>query len=188
MTFGEQMRLDRISALLILALVLALFWLGPVSAYLRLVAAGGERLDQAQQTLLRYRALARVPDHHSAPARTEAALLFPAIPDSQAAALLQETVKSAAAAAQVEIKGLQVLRTDVHLPGAVRIGVQVRASGDIGSLGRLLYAIEAARPILYADNLHIQSRPPQPVGRPGQATALLDFQLDVSGFKPGPST
>lgn len=187
MSPGGPMRLGRIAALSILAALLMLVWLGPVGGYLDLVSAGGEQLGLAQQTLQRYRALADTPGAQAAAPRTEIALLFPEIPDSQAAALLQETLKSAAAAAQVQIQGLQVLRAD-PVSGAVRIGVQVRASGDIGSLGRLLYAIEAARPALYADNLHVQSRPMQAVGQPATAAALLDFQLDVSGFKAGPST
>ena len=187
MSLGDRIRVERIAALLILGLVLILLWMGPVSAYLDLVAAGDERLDRAQQMLQRYRVLARAPDLQPAPTATETALLFAAVPGSQAAALLQETVKSAAAAAQVQIEGLQVLRTDPS-PGAARISVQVRGSGDIASLGRLLYAIEAARPVLYADNLRIQSRPMQAVGQPAGAMVLLDFQLDVSGFEAGPAT
>jgi general secretion pathway protein M len=186
-TLGAHLRLDRIAALAILAAVLVLFWLGPVGAYLDFVSAGADQLGLAQQNLQRYRALGDGADPALAAPRADAALLFPEIPDSQAAALLQETLKSAATAAQVQIQGLQVLRAD-PVSGAVRTRVQVRASGDIASLGRLLYAIEAARPVLYADNLHVQSRPMQTVGQAAGSAAVLDFQLDVSGFRAGPAT
>ncbi|MBV9863379.1 MAG: hypothetical protein JO267_14670 [Alphaproteobacteria bacterium] len=185
MTLTAPLRPGRAAALLILVAVAALLWLGPVSAYLDLLDADADELALKQQELVRYRALAREAEQpRSAPAAA-AALFYPEIAESQAVALLQETVKSAAAAAQIQIQGLQVLRTDAlpgaagTLPGAVRIGLRVRASGDVGSLGRLLYALQAARPVLYPDNLQIQARPMQPAGAP----ALLDFQLDVSGFK-----
>ena len=70
------------------------------------------------------------------------------------------------------------------MPGSVRIGVRLRATAEIGGLERLLYAIESARPVLYPDNLQIQSH----AIRPAAASSALDFQLDVSGFKSGPST
>jgi general secretion pathway protein M len=110
-------------------------------------------------------------------------MLIPAVPEAQALALLQETVKSAAAAAQVQIQGLQVLRSEGEA-GVLRIGVRVRAAGDVASLGRLLYAIEAARPLLYPDNLQIQSQP----AAPGTPPSPLQFQLDIAGFKAGPSS
>jgi len=188
-TLFGRFRLPRLAALALLALAVGLLWLGPVEAYLDLVADGRQRLDKAEATLQRYRTAAGAAAAQPAPGA--AALLFPQVPDSQAAALLQETVKSAASAAQVQIQGFQVLRSDAAA-GPVRIAVQVRASGDIGGLGRFLYAIEAARPVLYPDNLHVQSRPQQAVGQTGNggagAAGTLDFQLDVSAFKSGPST
>jgi hypothetical protein len=123
----------------------------------------------------RYRAAAAGPV--AAAGAGPAGLLYSDMPESQAAATLQETVKSAAGAARVQVQGLQVLRSE-PMPGAVRIGVRVRGSGDIASLRGLIYAIEAARPVLYLDNLQVQSH----AMTPAAATAPLDFQLDISGF------
>ena len=100
--------------------------------------------------------------------------------EAQAIALLQETVKTAAASSKVQVQSLQVLRSET-LASAVRIGVRIRAAGDMAGLARLLFAIEAASPVLYPDNLQIQARTTAP-GKPAEA---LDFQLDVSAFKPG---
>jgi hypothetical protein len=97
--------------------------------------------------------------------------------------LLQETVKTAATAAHVQVLGLQVLRGEA-VSGATRIGVRVRASGDMAGLRNLLYAIETAKPLLYPDNLSIQSH----AATPGAAASVLDFQFDISGFKAEPAS
>lgn len=172
----------RAGAIGILLLLLLVLWIGPIGAYFELVSAGADELAQKAALLQRYRMLADIPTAgRPEAARTDPSLLIPAVPDAQALALLQETVKSAAAAAQVQIQGLQVLRSEGEA-GALRIGVRVRAVGDVASLGRLLYAIEAARPLLYPDNLQIQSH----AAAPGTPPSPLQFQLDVSGFKAGP--
>jgi hypothetical protein len=76
------------------------------------------------------------------------------------------------------------------VPGAVRIGVRLRGSSDVAALGRLLYAVEAARPLLVPDNLQVQGRAAAPAAgsAPEPAPIPLDFQLDVSGFKTGASS
>ena len=53
MNLGDHMRLDRLAALLIFALVLTLFWLGPVGTYRDLIAPGGSRLDQCHERVER---------------------------------------------------------------------------------------------------------------------------------------
>ena len=128
---------------------------------------------------MRYRSLAT--SKASLPATPGPVLLYPDMPESQATALLQETVKNTAAAAHVQVQGLQVLRSD-GTGGATRIGVRVRGSGDMASLRSLIYAIETARPLLYPDNLSIQSH----AASADAAPSALDFQLDVSGFKTEP--
>ena len=176
--------LARAGAVAILLLLFAVLWIGPIGTYFELVAGGADALAQKAALLQRYRALVEAPAAENAEvARGDPSLLIPAVPDAQALALLQETVKAAAAAAQVQIQGLQVLRSEGE-PGALRIGVRIRAAGDVASLGRLLYAIEAARPLLYPDNLQIQSR----AAAPGMPPSPLQFQLDIAGFKAGASS
>jgi hypothetical protein len=131
--------------------------------------------------LQRYRLLASADSKAVVPA--DPALLFGDTPESQATALLQETVKTAATAAHVQVLGLQVLRGEA-VSGATRIGVRVRASGDMAGLRSLLYAIETAKPLLYPDNLSIQSH----AATLGAAASVLDFQFDISGFKAEPAS
>ena len=179
---------SRSAALALLALLLIALWIGPATAYFGLIRSGSDAIEREAGLLQRYRALAETsrPDTSSG---TASDLLLPEIPDSQAVARLQETLKAAAAAAQVQVQGFQVLRSEA-LPGAVKIGVRLRGSGDVGALGRLLYAVEAARPLLVPDNLQVQSHAAPPgAGPAAEAQPVpLDFQLDVSGFKAGASS
>jgi general secretion pathway protein M len=179
MTLAEHPAFGRVSALAILALLVALFFVGPFAAYCGLIEDNSDALADKAALLQRYRALAA--GGTSAPTTPGPALLYPDMPESQASALLQETVKNTAAAAHVQVQGLQVLRSETA-GGAARIGVRVRGSGDMASLRNLIYAIEAARPLLYPDNLSIQSHATTADAVP----STLDFQLDISGFKTEP--
>ncbi len=170
----------RAAAAAILALLIAALWMGPVSAYLHLVATGADELAERAMLLQRYRALVDTP---VANAKAAAAVMLPPAPEAQAVAQLQEAVKSAAAAGKMRIDSLQVLRSETFA-GALKIGVRVHAAGDAGGVGRLLFAIEAARPALFPDNLQIQARAAV-VGTP---PGMLDVQLDVSAFTPGASS
>jgi general secretion pathway protein M len=170
---------SRIAALSILALLVIVACVGPLAGYVSLLGDNGEMLAARAALLQRYRALANTAPAAPTPAAPAPTLLYPDMPESQATALLQETVKSTAAAARVQVQGLQVLRGD-PVPGVTRIAVRIRASGDIASLRNLVYALETARPLLYPDNLQIQSH----ATSAAPATGPLDFQLDVSAFKP----
>lgn len=181
MTLAERPALGRIAALAILAALIALFCAGPLAAYCGLLADNGDALATKGALLQRYRTLAEAKTLPQVAAG--AALLYPDMPESQASALLQETVKHTAAAAHAQVLGLQVLRSEAT-NGATRIGVRVRAGGDMASLRSLLYAIETARPLLYPDNLSIQSH----AATPDSAPSALDFQLDISGFKTEPAS
>jgi general secretion pathway protein M len=177
---------SRIGALAILGALVALFCVGPLAAYCSLVGDNSDALAVKAALLQRYRALADTGPTSTGPAppvSAQPALLYSDMPESQVSALLQETVKTTATTTHVQVQGLQVLRGEA-LPGATRIGVRVRASGDIASLRSLLYAIETARPLLYPDNLQIQSHQ----ASPDAPTGPLDFQLDVSGFKTEPQS
>jgi general secretion pathway protein M len=179
MTVATAPSLGRVTALSVLALLLLAIGIGPVAGYAGLLGGNSDALAKKTALLQRYRVLAKAEFAAPAPAAPQLTLLYPDMPESQATALLQETVKSTAAAAHVQVQGLQVLRGE-PVPGASRIAVRIRASGNIASLRNLIYALETARPLLYPDNLQIQSH----AGAPDAAAGSLDFQLDISGFKP----
>ena len=171
----------RLMALAVLALLMAAVWVGPINLYLNLVGSGAQRIAREARLLQRYRALAHRPVPAAAPTTSGMPLIMlPQVPEAQAVALMQQTLKRAAVRSRVEVRGLQVLRSEA-MPGADRISVRVTASGDMASLVRLLFAIETSHPVLYPDNLQIRSRG----AVRGTPPADLDFQLDVSGFKPG---
>jgi general secretion pathway protein M len=174
----DRAMISRAAALGILVVIVALLWLGPVSAFLDRIGVDPQHLATAEATLARYCALTA-----AAPAGAEAsgqAILLPELSDAQAVGLLQESLKAAALSARVEIEGLQVIQGDT-LAGTARLGVRVRGHGDIAGIDRLLYAIEAARPLLYPDNLQIQARSLADAAAPPP----LDFQLEISAFRRG---
>jgi general secretion pathway protein M len=181
MTLADRPALGRVAALAILAFLILAFCAGPLAFYCGLIGDTSDALAAKAALLQRYRALAEAGPSAAIPAGP--ALIYANMPDAQASALLQETVKDTATAAHVQVQGLQMLRGDT-VPGATRIGVRVRASGDIASLRNLLYAIEIARPLLYPDNLQLQSH----ATSPDAAAGSLDFELDISGFKSEPAS
>lgn len=177
MTLPQHIPLSRAAAVAILLAVLALLWLGPVGLYENWRDADARAIAAAGETLARDRALvaAKEPGPNDG-----AAILLPAISDAEAAALLQETLKHAAQAADVEIEGMQVMPADT-LAGAARVALRLHARGNTAGIARLLYSVAASRPFLYTDHLHILAHP---VTAPG-AGAALDFEFDVSAFRAG---
>ena len=171
---------SRAAALLILLVLIAGFWLGPVTAYLDLVDVSAQRTTTAGTKLVRYRALAEQPPE-AAEAVDLKTVFLPERTDAETVALLQETLKSAAATAQVEIQGIQVMPAE-SISGARRIVVRLKGRGDMAGLDRLLYAIDASRPLLYPDNLQLLAGAASNAAMP----TTLNFQLDVSGFTAGP--
>ena len=181
MRLTERPLVGRAAALTLLALLIVLFFVGPFAAYSAWIGDTSDTLADRVALLQRYRALAAGDRPVSASTPTGPALLYPEMPESQASAMLQETVKNTAQAAHVQVQGLQVLHAEA-MNGMSRIGVRVRGSGDMASIRGLVYAIETARPVLYADNLSIQSHGVVA----GTTPETLDFQLDISGFKTEP--
>jgi len=173
----------RIAALGLLALLVLLLWAGPVRAYLDLLDSGAEQVAQQTGLLQRYRELSGHPPAAAtanSPAGT-GEIMLPPLPEAQALALLQQTIKTTAQASRVEIRSLQVLRSET-LAEALRIGVRINAAGDIAGVARLLDAIERVRPVLYADNLQLRARPGADIN--SSAPQLLDLQLDIAAFSP----
>lgn len=170
---------SRAAAITVLALLVIGVWFGPVAAYRGFTRNEAARLEAAERTLARDRAaLAGNPDSSSLP--PEAEVLFPERSDAEAIAVLQETLKRAAATAGVEIEDIAVLPPE-SLSGARRMTVRLKARADIGGINRLLYAIEASRPVLYPDHLAITT----PTAIRAAGAPPLEFEVDVSGFKIG---
>jgi general secretion pathway protein M len=184
MKLGDPALVSRASALLVLAGLIGIVWLGPVNLYLDMLRGNAEDVAVKERTLERYRELLRSPAQKDRPAGSDAEVLILAdLSESQAIAALQERLNSTAAATRVVVQGLQVLPPE-PFSGSVKVGVRLRATTDIGGLNRLLYDIENARPALYADNLQINGH----AQRGSDPSAALDVQIDVFAFKTGPAT
>ena len=176
MNFAERISLSRAAALAILLALVAAVWLGPVALYQGLRADDETALAAAAATLARDQSVVAAQDSGPGDAAT---ILLPALSDAEAAALLQETMKRAAQATDVEIEAIEVLAPDT-LAGSARVGLRLHARGDTSGIARLLYAVSASRPLVYADNLHIAAH-----GAAQGAAQILDFEFEVSAFKAG---
>jgi general secretion pathway protein M len=180
--------LSRLAALLVLAVVLALVHAGLIAPYLDHVGALDERLANRATVLERMRMLSEAPPSGATTepaAAPSTALLLPEVSDAQAIGTLQDRLKAFAARDGLELQNIQVLPR-AELPAVARLAVRLRAVGDVAALNRFLHAVEAAEPVLLVDNLRIQSRTPRATPgsvAPGNASAALDVQLDVIGFK-----
>lgn len=102
-----------------------------------------------------------------------------------AAADLQQRVKAAVGTAGGTLQSTQAL-PPVDDGDAVKIAVSAAISGDVGSLQKTLYELEAQTPLLFVDNLQVtarESRPRLPGGRVANYTRVqLSIQFEVSGY------
>jgi hypothetical protein len=173
--------LSRVLALLVVAVIAALIYVGVAAPYLDYVGRLDDQLANRATVLERMRAVAQSTPTASPPPVATAALLFGEASDAQAVGALQDRLKGFAARDGLELSGVQVLPRAEQVAVA-RLAVRLRAVGDMAALNRFLHAVESAEPVLLVDNLRVQSRTPRPTpGTPPSST--LDVQLDVIGFK-----
>ncbi|WP_119419876.1 type II secretion system protein GspM [Desertibaculum subflavum] len=174
-------RLEPVLAWAILALGLAVLWLGLGVPVLRHLDATQGEIARMTTLAERYEMAARVP----APAAgsIEAALLMPAATEAQTQAALQERVKAILAVAGCVLTGLQPQTPEAAGPWRA-MPLSVQFTGDIGALQRALHGLESARPMIAVAAVQMRPR-----GRPGAGTGL-DIALDLAAFAPrtGPGT
>ncbi len=102
-----------------------------------------------------------------------------------AAADLQQRVKMVVEAAGGTLQSTQVL-PPTEEGNAVKVIVSAAINGDIDSLRKVLYDLEAQTPLLFVDNLQVsarENRPRLPSGRFANYTRVqLSTQFEVSGY------
>jgi general secretion pathway protein M len=97
-----------------------------------------------------------------------------------ASAELQGLVKRAVEQGKGELVSTQVLSAQ----RASEVTVKAQVRGDIRTVQRTLYALEAARPLLFVSSLSVASATPPRILRPVAAVPGKDLviNLDVSGY------
>lgn len=169
-------RLEPLLAWAILALGIAVVWLGlGVPAWRHLEATRGE-IVRMTALAERYEAAARRPP--PATGAIESAHLMPAATDAQTQAALQERVKAILAEAGCVLTGLQPQTPQAGGPWRT-VPLSVQFTGDIGALQRTLHGLETATPMIAVAAVQMRPR-----GRPG-AVAGLDIAVDLAAFAPG---
>jgi general secretion pathway protein M len=166
-------RLSRALALALLLLLLAGLLAGVLwsAAALR---AQGERLAELEAQAGRFAAFAHgraaLENRIAALRRGESqdASLFNAATVNQATAVLQHLVEDVVTEERGHTDTVEILPDKSDGP-LIRIGERLTMSGDIAALRRILYRLEAGKPLLFADNLRI---------RIDDATAIATGQFD----------
>jgi general secretion pathway protein M len=117
--------------------------------------------------------------------RNVTAQYLPQSTPALAAAELQQRLKAVVEAAGGTLQSTQTL-PPVEEAGAMKVTINAIINGDVGSLQKVLYDLEAQTPLLFVDNLEVsarQTRPRLPNGRYATYTRIqLNVQFEVSGY------
>jgi len=154
-------------------------WIGVAAPWLERIEGDRQRLDRQHALIVGFeRTAARADEARARLERLNADLRTSRLwltADSlgQAAAALQELVKSAAAAAGAELISAQAVGQDSTASG--RLGLRAVLAADMTSLQAVLHALETAEPVTVVEALVIR---PRQLG----SARVLDVQLDVVGF------
>lgn len=103
--------------------------------------------------------------------------------DALAAAALQRRITTLFASAGGGIRSVQVLPTREEA-GLRRVTIRLQFTSTIEPLVRVLHELEAGRPVLFIDNLDIQSRLPVGAAEGDDPEPTLAVSLDLYGFLP----
>lgn len=117
--------------------------------------------------------------------RNVTAQYLPQSTPALAAAELQQRLKAVVEAAGGTLQSTQTL-PPVEEAGAMKVTINAIINGDVGSLQKVLYDLEAQTPLLFVDNLEVsarQTRPRLPNGRYATYTRIqLNVQFEVAGY------
>ena len=178
-------RLGRLSALILLLISLAGFYLLAINPLLDFYAQRQAVLEQRRMLLPHLKAAAEeLPELRARASELRAAannrkVTVEGASDSIASANLQSRIEELASSVGATIGSTESLPGEVR-SGYRRIGLRYVLSGPYETLVRLLAVLEAATPPLVIDNLHIHGV----LRRPGTpAAAGLDAGLDVFAFR-----
>ena len=182
--------LSRVVALLLLAAVLAAayVWIvGPIAgAYADTEAA----IADAHELLERYDRLASArPSLEAQLAAIEqkpdtAAYYLDGATDALAAASLQARVTALVEGSGATLLSIQTLTTTEDR-GLRRVAIRLQMTAEIGPLVRVLHGLETGVPLLFVDNLEVQSQAAAAIEPDAaQASAPLIVGFDLYGYLP----
>ncbi|MDH5556823.1 MAG: type II secretion system protein GspM [Alphaproteobacteria bacterium] len=183
---------SRLLALLILAGICGLAWLGAVQPLLGLFTDYRDSVVLAEEQLPRLRRLAAMaPSLKAELARIERdpsarTRQLSGGSDALAAADLQNRLGRISAANGIVLRSTQILPAEEE-EGFRRIGVRVALEGGVGALLKILHGLETAPTMLFIDNLEIRARSGGRVRRnPNAAVAeteeILLIRFDLAGY------
>ncbi|WP_417361781.1 type II secretion system protein GspM [Gallaecimonas pentaromativorans] len=159
-----QSRAQPLLALLVLALGLLLLWLLLVAPLYGYFSARLEQLSTQQDMLARYQRLGqRIPELEQQLAilkrqRPAENLYLQAPTPALAAARLQQRLNQLVGQVGGQLVSTQIVNGDTDSP-LPKVVLAVRMRAETPELARLLYELEANRPLLFVDDLVVTANP-----------------------------
>jgi general secretion pathway protein M len=182
--------LSRVAALLLLAAVLAAAYVWIVEPIAAAYANTEAAVADTRALLERYNRLAAArPSLEAQLAAIEqkpdtAAYYLSGATDALAAAALQARVTALVEGSGASLLSIQTL-TSTEERGMRRIAIRLQMTAEIAPLVRVLHGLETGIPLLFVDNLELQSQA-APAIEPdtAQASAPLIVGFDLYGYLP----
>ncbi len=103
--------------------------------------------------------------------------------DALAAAELQERVRAVIAGGGVTLRSIQILPAQDE-EGFRRIAIRVQVSTALEGLFEIAYALETTKPLLFIDNVDVQSRMVRQTTTGPAPDPMLAVTLDLYGYRP----
>jgi general secretion pathway protein M len=187
MTMSLSPITSRLLALLILAGLVGLAYVGLVEPVLDDYRATQQSIDEMTSAIARYRKVGdELATRRAALAtltqrQASSAGFLQGTNDSLVAAQIQNRLKTIVEAARGELKSTQVL--PVQEEGRYRrVTIRGQMQLQLPAAQRVFYAIEAASPLLFLDNLNIRAAIPERRRDRGTTPSSLDVRFDLYGY------
>lgn len=165
------------SVLLLSILGVMVPWWGALQNYRSTIETSAEQVA-SYRALIASESAVRKAKQEFAAARSDAGLFIEAGNADLAAAQLQTKVKEIVAASGGTLVSTQNLPSSSQDdPG--KVIVRVRMKGDVDALAKVLYEVEAHRPLMLVDDLDIRSRKTV-TGRRGQRRTVFSLDADFN--------
>ena len=178
-------RSGRLTALGILAVLLAAAYLAIISPVISFYADTASTLEQRREQTRRYHNAVndlprlREAAKRQADAASAANMLLTGVSDAVAAAELQSSLKEMVEGEGATIMSAAIL--PVQAEGAFqRVGLRIAFSGDMQLLTTVLLQVEEARPMLFVGDFDIHQ---SSAGEGDEDNPMLAVSLDVFGYR-----
>ncbi len=178
---------SRAAALTLLAFVIGSVYLLAVAPVIEAYRSTNEATQHVFEQLARYGQLSKTYPNRKAQLQrldrqqASSGIYLAGETDALAAAALQEDVRTKIERNGGKLRSIQIL--PVKSDGEFKqVSVRVQATATLGSLARILHALESGKPYLFIDNLDVKNRRSRKATKAQQEDPELVVRFDVFGY------